>query len=275
MQPVALRRTRVHDDGMHDGFIAAASRYAVLDHPSIAKVIDLGAVDGRSYVATQLIDGHDLLAVLAKCAEKKVGFPTDVALYIVKHLLAALDHAHHGDVSVVHGDLSHSNVLVTARGEVLVTDFGMRLGSTRRRSSSGLNHARRGFACYLAPEQLRDGPIDTRTDLFAVGVVLYELVTGHVLFKGLDEQDLTEEVAEGAFAVPLEQYRADIHPLLSRIIHTALASDPDHRFATASAFSRAIDELLDAVHATLEPQFLSELIRRLFARASSNRHGAS
>ncbi len=270
-KPIMLRRTGSLDDGVHDKFLDGAMQYAVVHHASVAQVVDLGTIDGRSYIATDLVDGRDLLKVLARCAQMRFGFPTDVALHVLDRVLAALDAAHGTKdrkgrpVPIVHGDLCHSNVLLTEEGDVAVTDFAMGIASTRRRTANGLHQGSKNrFTCYSSPEQLRGEPATERSDVFLAGVLLYELVTGRVLFKARDEDDLIDVVASGRFEVPLERHRADLHPKLARIVHTALAADPAHRFESARAFSDAIQGLLESVHASVDRRFLAKLMKRLF-----------
>lgn len=270
-RPVVLRRTRTLHDGVHDGFLDAAIRYAVIRHPNVAEVVDLGALDGRSYVATERIVGRDLVRVLVRCTHKKVRVPTDVALYILLEVLAALEAAHDArdragrSLALVHGDLCHSNIILTAEGEVRVTDFEMQIGSTRRRSPRGLHYGTRGtFTCYRSPEQLRGEAASVRSDLFSAGIVLYELLTGQALFRDSDERALVKRIADERFEVPLTKARADLHPELVRIVHTALAARPEDRFATAADLRAAIAALLELAHATVEAQFLARFLKRLF-----------
>ena len=268
---VALRRTRSYDDGASDAFLRRAERYAMIRHPNVAEVKDLGALEGRSYIATEYVRGYNLLKVLARCGQKRLGFPTDVALFIVQRVLDALAHAHglstpRGEpLAVVHGDVSHSNILISPEGHVRLSDFDMGPASTRRRTPNGLNvGVGRGYSSYFSPEQARGEPADERSDLFSVGVILYELVTGHILFNAEEESGLLEQIAGGRYAIPLDRYRPDLHPMLAWIIRTALAPEPAERFASAASFSASIDELLGRVNARLERQFLHSLMQRLF-----------
>lgn len=269
--PVALRRTRALDDGPNEALLGRALRYALLRHPAIAEVKDLGTFQGRSYVATELVRGHNLLRVLARCGARRIGFPTDVALYIVRTLLTALEHAHGrtnkdgAPLPVIHGDLGHTNVLLTVEGEVRLTDFNLALGSTRKRTEAGTNQGLgKGFTSYLSPEQVRGEPLSPASDLFGIGILLYELVTGRVLFTGAREELLLEAVGQGAFEVPLERHRPDLHPALAAIIRQALAADPRARPGSAAEMIQAIDRLLALVRAQLGPSYLRNLMSRLF-----------
>ncbi len=265
---VALRRTRPLHDGEHEKLVEAACGYAVLKHDDVVPVLDFGCLGNRTYVATPLVRGRNLLEVLARCGRRKMGFPTDVALLVVRRALDALEHAH--AKRQTHGDLSHTNVLLTLDGDVMVADFGLRLASTRRRSPRGLDVGLgRGLASYLAPEQARGGAPSPSTDVFALGILLYELVTGRVLFSGADESQILEAVAEGSYEVPLEQHRPDLHPALTRLILTALAPDPRDRFADAGAFQAAIDELVDQLGVNLSRVLLNSFMGQLFSDRGS------
>jgi serine/threonine-protein kinase len=270
--PVALRQTRVYDDGANEIFSRGAERYAVLHHPNVVPVLDLGTIDAKSYVATSFVRGKNLLRVLARCGQKRLGFPTDVALYIVMKVLDALEYAHNvegrdGKLVVVHGDLCHSNILLTGRGEVLVSDFQMGTASTRRRTRRGIHRGGgKGFSAYVSPEQVRGEPVDERSDVFSLGVILYELVTGHLLFNAETEAKILSELGSASFDVPLSHHRPDLHATLASIIDQALAPDPSDRFEGATAFKAAIDGLLDEVGATLRPLYLSNFMETLFGK---------
>ena len=270
-QQVILRRARPCADGANEAVLDAARRYAVLHHANVAELVDFGALEGRSYLATQFIRGHNLLRVLGRCGQKKVGFPTDVALYVTQGILRALDHAHRqqdragAPFTVPHGDLTHTNVLVSMDGDVRVSDFGLALASTRRRTPQGVNLGfGRGYTAYMAPEQARGGPPTPATDLFQTGVLLYELVTGHVLFSHAHEDALVERLASGLYPVPLERYRPDLHPDLRDIILRALSAAPEDRFESARAFLHAIHALVDRVQVQLDALFAQRLMGMLF-----------
>lgn len=278
---VVLRQTRAYADGANEIFLARARQYAVLHHPNIVPVLDLGTIDGRSYVATRYVRGKNLLRVLARCGQKRLGFPTDVALYIVTKVLDALEHAHgltsrNGPLQILHTDVCHSNILVSGRGDVLVSDFQMGAGSTRRRTRRGINRGGgKGYSAYVSPEQVRGEPLDVRADIFSVGVVLYELVTGHLLFNSAVEAAILDALRHGTFEVPLERFRPDLHPSLGRIVKRALSPRPEDRFESATAFKAAIDDLLQEVGASLRPLFLANFMETLFGKEIAEMEGVA
>lgn len=278
---VVLRQTRPYADGANEVFLNRARQYAVLHHPNIVPVVDLGTIDGRSYVATQYVRGKNLLRVLARCGQKRLGFPTDVALYIVSKILDALEHAHQvesraGALRILHADVCHSNILLTGRGEVLLSDFQMATGSTRRRTRRGINRGGgKGYSAYVSPEQVRGEPLDVQTDIFSLGVVLYELVTGHLLFNSAVEAAILDALRRESFEVPLQEFRPDLHPSLARIVRTALSPRPEDRFESASAFKVAIDDLLQEVGASLRPLFLANFMETLFGKEIAEMEGVA
>jgi serine/threonine-protein kinase len=272
-QVVALRRTKPDrgDDRYAAEMLDSASRYAVLHHSNIVEVKDLGTLDERSYVATEFVRGKSLLSALAACGRLGHGFPTDVALYIASCALEALEYAHglkkaNGDpLGVIHRDLRHSNVLLSFDGSVRITDFEMGRVSTQQRTPRGVCiGGRQGFFSYLAPEQARQETIDARTDVFSLGIVLYELVTGRHLFSDRDEDALLERLKLGAYELPIARYRPDLNPELESIIRTALAPETGDRFGSASSFLGALNAFLESVHVSPSPRNLRELMEKLF-----------
>lgn len=272
---IVLRRTRAdHPDRERLGeeLLQKASRYAVLRHPSIAEVKDLGTLEGRGYVATEYVRGKSLLSALAACGRLGLGFPTDIALYIVARVLEALEHAHNfkgrdqRPLAIAHRDLRHSNVLLAPDGTVKVSDFEIGFASTHPRTSRGICvGGRQGFFSYLAPEQTRDpAAADGKSDLFSLGVVLYELVTGRHLFSDRNEDLLIQRLQQGQYDLPIARYRPDLHPELESIIRTALSADPSDRFGSAAAFLQALNAFLGSVGVTPGPEALRELMERLF-----------
>jgi serine/threonine protein kinase len=265
-----LRRTRACADGANEAVLDQAAHYALLQHTNVLNVVDFGALEGRTYVATEHVVGHNLLRVLGRCGQQKLGFPTDVALYVMQCILRALDRAHrlegvHGPIPFAHGDLCHTNVLISMEGDVQVADFGLALASTRRRSPRGVNIGlSKGYSCYLAPEQCRGELATPASDIFQAGIVLYELVTGHVLFGSSKEQTLLDRLTGGNYPVPLERFRPDLHPDLRAIILRALAARPEDRFEDARAFLVAIQKLVECVEVRLDALFARRLMDTLF-----------
>ena len=226
-------------------FIEEAKLCVSLRHPNIVQVYDLGEIDQQYFIAMEYVDGRDLLKTLAACGRKKIGFPTDIALYIVMEVLKGLEYAHKlikpdgQPLGIIHRDVSPSNVLLSFAGEVKIGDFGIAKATTREKTATGILKGKFG---YMAPEQVTGAPIDHKADIFAVGIVLYELLTGHRLFAGKNDLAVLERVRDAVVDPPPRFYRQDLDPELEAIVLKALARDSRHRFESAS-------ELHDAIHA--------------------------
>jgi serine/threonine-protein kinase len=150
-------------------------------------------------------------------------------------------------------------------GSVKVSDFEIGLASTHLRTPNGVCiGGRQGYFSYLAPEQTKDDPVDDRTDVFSVGVVLYELVTGRHLFSDKTEERLLARIAQGSYDLPIARYRPDLHSELASIIRTSLAPDPRDRFGSAAIFLEALSSFLTSVGVTPARDALRELMEKLF-----------
>ena len=168
---------------------------AALHHSNIVQVYDLGTEDGRPFIAMEFVDGLDLLQLLKECARKGVRLPVELVLYIIAEVAKGLDYAHHARndegqlLNIIHRDISPSNVLLSREGEVKITDFGVARFSVERGpvTRAGVLKGKMG---YMSPEQVKGGLFDGRSDLFALGVVLFESLTLKRLFLGENELKL-------------------------------------------------------------------------------------
>src|SRR6185436_13857005 len=152
-----------------------------LSHGNLVTVFDAGLQGDRIFLAMDYIDGRDLHAVWNRCAEVRTPFPVDIAVYVIKELCRGLAYAHaFEDLRLVHRDVSPGNVLLSFTGEVKLTDFGLATSELKmEKTAPGIIY---GKISYLSPEQARREPLDGRTDLYAAGILLWELLTGRQLF---------------------------------------------------------------------------------------------
>src|SRR4030095_14920925 len=210
--------------------IREARAAAALNHPHIISVHDFGEEQGIPFFVMELVDGPSL----AKAR------PTDLprVVEIACQICAALDHAHAN--GIVHRDLKPDNVLLSAagqRGNVKLADLGLALPAYGERiSRAGLIL---GTASYIAPEQALGQPVDGRTDLYSLGVLLYELTTGRLPFTGDDPLTIVSQHVH-APVVPPRALRPDLPRALGRVIMRLLAKDPAERFATATQTASAL-----------------------------------
>ena len=234
------------DETFVELFQREARLAAKLRHSNIVGVIDFGEVSGTSYMALELIDGADLDAVLEAQEGRRLSHE-HVAL-LAQELAAALDHAHNppretdsdgAEIgAIVHRDISPSNVLISRRGEVLLTDFGVAkavTGTSRKQS------AVKGKVPYMSPEQLRAGPIDGRADVFALGVVLYEALSGQRPYEGGNDPATIMLILQGEHP-SLPALVPEAPARLCALIERLIDPDPDARPASAAALVELLDE---------------------------------
>jgi hypothetical protein len=248
-------------------FIEEAKLCVALRHRNIVQVYDLGEIEQQYFIAMEYVDGRDLLKTLAACGRKKIGFPTDIALFIVMEVLKGLEHAHRlkssdgRPLGIIHRDVSPSNVLLSFDGEVKIGDFGIAKATTREKTATGILKGKFG---YMAPEQVTGAPIDHRADIFAVGILLYELLTGHRLFAGKNDLAVLERVRDAVIEPPPRKYRPDLDARLEAIVHRALARRPDERFQSASELHDALYDYVFQARALVGAPQLSRFLRGLF-----------
>ena len=239
-------------------FMEEARLAAQLRHSNITQVVDFGVVEGSHYLALELVDGMDLRSLLKHLRERGARLDPSVVAYVGTELAKALDFAHTPSGSryaVVHRDISPSNILASRAGEVYLTDFGIaRALGVKRQTESGVI---RGKVPYMAPEYALGGRFDARSDLFALGVVLFEMLAGHRPFDGATDLDTLQRIKDGNRKA-LGPLRPDAPPQLVKTIERMLAPDPSYRWQSAA-------EVLDALSAVAAPattgRVLGELVR--------------
>jgi formylglycine-generating enzyme required for sulfatase activity/tRNA A-37 threonylcarbamoyl transferase component Bud32 len=248
-RPVAIKTVRreLIERGDADVWLArfqhevrAAGR---LQHPNIVMVHDCGEADGTPFLVMEYVEGESLDQVLQQSA----GLALDEAIAIITPTLSALDFAHaHG---VIHRDIKLSNILRTESGLIKITDFGIAHIAESNLTSTG---AVLGTLSYMAPEQLMGRTVDRRADIFAAGVVLFELLGGTKPFEGgtLGERLVKMELRGPA---DIRSLNSAVPPALKQVLETALAFDPERRYASAAEFSRAIAEASIAPAAPAAP----------------------
>jgi serine/threonine-protein kinase len=225
------------DDSLRTRFRYEAVAAAKLSHPAIVATYDTGDDEGVAYIVMQLVHGPTLRRMM----DLRGPLPIDEAADITRQVAEALDHAHrHG---LVHRDIKPANVLVPPDGQVKVTDFGIAKAAGDEdltRTGSVIGTAR-----YLAPEQVNGGRVDGRADIYALGLLLYEMLAGSLPFSG-DTEIATAAARLTHDAEPVRVRRPDVPPALDAAVAHSLARDPDQRFPSARAFHDALDS---AAHA--------------------------
>ncbi|HEY5943845.1 MAG TPA: protein kinase [Kofleriaceae bacterium] len=246
-KPVALKRLLTHaaeDPDFVAAFVHEAQLAAKLRHPNIAQAYDLGRIDNTYYIAMELVPGPTLAQVMAASHDGAGAIPLPIALEILIQLCDALDHAHDlrddggRPLDLVHRDVSPMNVIISKTGIVKLIDFGIAKDrSARRQTQTGII---KGKHAYIAPEYTY-GQLDRRADLFGLGIVAHELLTGRRLFAGETAADTIHNVRTLNVAPP-SRYAAGISPQLDAIVLKALERDPEQRWQNAGDMRSALTE---------------------------------
>jgi serine/threonine-protein kinase len=249
-------------------FIDEARISTRLDHPNIVQVHDFEATDRGLFIVMELVDGPDLLAVLARCAKLKRYIEPELACYVAAHVLEALDYAHGAALpsgerlNIVHRDVSPSNILITRRGRVKLADFGIARATSLGRTEEVAAGTLKGKFGYMSPEQIRGDHLDGRSDVFSMGIVLAEMLMGKRLFTAPTDVELLLMVRRADLS-RLDEYGAHIPDELDAIVRQALSVDRDYRFPTASAFRDALVDWLSDSQSRTGAGRLAELLRLL------------
>lgn len=250
------------DIGLASVFIHESKLVIGVEHPNVAQIYDFGQVDNVYFLARELVIGCGLNALMALPEVSGQGLPPALALLIVNEVLEGLEQAHNarnhgGDLlGVTHRGVSPSNILLSMDGAVKLAGFGMSSPLERRiRSAPETVLDRLG---YLAPEQLGEGPVDHRADVFACGVVLWELLVGKALHVG-SASDLLRRTREARIEPPMRHNPA-IPVELNELVMGAMARDPGKRFASARDFSRLIFNYLLRHHSEASLYLLQEFL---------------
>jgi serine/threonine-protein kinase len=229
-------------------------------HPNIVTVYELGDHNGIPYIAMELVEGNPL----DKLLQKGEPIPMVECVRIVEELCAALSYAHRNNV--IHRDVKPANIFVQPDGRVKLLDFG--IARLEEKKSGDINLTRPGHIIgtlgYMAPERLRDKPVDGRSDIFAAGVVLYQLVCGQLPFSGEDSVVMQRIVNEPH--APLSSKCKDCPPALDTIVDRALAKSPDDRYSTAEDLGSDLSALIADIRQEEAKQLLPEAKRLMEAQ---------
>ncbi len=224
-----------------DLLITEAKLAARLDHANIVQVHDLGRIDGFLFIAMQYVEGFDLAELLRRCTRTKTALPVQYALLIVIETLRGLDYAHRKTtedgfaLGIVHRDVSPSNILISFEGEVKLCDFGIAHANDAVTNSAYSEDVIKGKAGYMSPEQAEGQPLDARADVFAIGIVLWELLAGKRLYKASPEAGSLLEQAKAARIPELPSRSLPLEEQLFAVVKKALAPNRDLRYPNARA----------------------------------------
>jgi serine/threonine protein kinase len=247
-RPVVLKRILaplVADPQFRNMLIDEGHVAMGLNHSNIVQVLDLGHVHGRYFLVMEFVDGWDLGQILARSVNAKFPLPPEIILYIAAEICRALAYAHSRTregqpLALVHRDVSPQNVLVSEQGEVKLTDFGIAKAMGRREHTH--QGVIKGKLAFMSPEQASGAVLDNRSDLFALGTMLYQFFTGRRPFEAPTDLESIVRVRECRFTPP-EQVRPNLHPDMAAIIKRAMQQKPAERFQSADEMMLAIENV--------------------------------
>ncbi len=259
----------VDDEEFANMFVDEAKLASQLSHPNIVQIYELGRYKEQLYIAMELIHGRDLRAIVRKAKKRGVALSPQFVAYVVAKTAEALDYAHRKTsidgrpLKLVHRDISPQNILVGYDGNVKVVDFGIAKADFRR-TMSRVGILKGKFA-YMAPEQVKTGEVDGRTDIFALGAVLYEAFAHRKLFYGESDFSILERVTNGT--LPDDRGAWDRLPeQVAKVVRRAVTVDPADRYQEASNMAEALEPLLIDGRTIYGPKQARELMRELFTQ---------
>ena len=266
---LVIKRILPHlaDEGqMTQMFMDEARLVAQLTHRNIGQVYELGEHDGEYYIAMEFIDGFDLADLQEALQKRGTSLPIAYAAKIIADILAALDYAHNftdrdgNPVGLIHRDVSPHNVLISNEGDVKLVDFGV--AKAEQNSHKTETGAVKGKFAYMAPEQIENKKLDRRVDIFSVGTLFFELLTGRKPF-GDDLKAVSMIISLDSPVPDPRDFRKDIPEPVAKIILGALTKDRDKRFSTAAEMEHEIHAYLRGAQEMVGTRELSVMVRQL------------
>ncbi len=241
-------------------------------HPNIVQLYESGEDSGQHYIAMELVEGRNLRQVLSKISQKQQRIPIPASCFIIEQAAAGLNYAHQfkdritGEpLNLVHRDVSPQNILVSYDGNIKVIDFGIAKAATNGEATRA--GVIKGKLSYLSPEQVMGDVLDGRSDIFALGIVLWELLTGKRLFvaDGDNEFQVLKMIEScTTYVKPPSTFNPEISKDLDAVVMQALARDPKKRFQNGEEMGRALRKLLAVEYSDFGPSDLSIFVKKLF-----------
>jgi eukaryotic-like serine/threonine-protein kinase len=278
---VALKRLHPYLTGTEqivDSFIREARLASQLQHENIAQTFELGKAEGTYFISMEYVPGPTLAQVMRQCELAAGAIPIPVALGILIQLCQALDYAHNRcddagrPLGIIHRDVSPANIVISNTGTVKLLDFGIAKVTGKVENDTPVGIVIKGKFNYIAPEYL-DGKLDLRADLFALGVIAHEMLTGKKLFDGEDDFQTSTLVIEMPIHPP-SRLRPQIPHELDQLVLTALQRDPDLRWRSASAMQAAVMQFGRETKLVATNQQIVEWVRWAFSQKRSAEHSA-
>lgn len=242
-----------------------------LNHNNVVSIYDFGVEQSQFFLVMDYVEGRNLRQIINELKKTNKYFTIDQALFLIKETAAGLDHAHRctdsttgRPLNITHRDMSPQNIMVSFEGEVKVIDFGIAKAETDGEATKA--GTLKGKFSYMSPEQAEGQPIDPRTDVFALGIVLWELLANDRLFTGSNEAVILRKVRDCQIP-PIRKINPTVPQELERIVMKALAKDRNVRYQTAANFHRDLNRFLNTQYPEFSPQDFSLFVRECFKTA--------
>jgi serine/threonine protein kinase len=264
-----ILRSRAHDQSFVRMFLDEARLAAQLQHPNIAQVYDIGKLGDSYFFTMEYVHGETVRALLQRSHALRAPIPIASVLVVIAGAAAGLHHAHERigldgrPLGIVHRDVSPSNLIVSYEGGVKLVDFGV--AKAAHRSQETRSGTVKGKISYLSPEQCRGAPIDRRSDLFSLGIVLWEMLTTERLYKRDSDFNAMAAIVSDAAPAPSTR-RPEIPPELDALVLRLLDKDPEARFQSADQVHEAIETIAVRLGTALSSAALARYLRELFGQ---------
>ena len=268
---IAIKRilpNMADDDEFINMFVDEARIAVQLSHANIVQIYELGKFEGQYYIAMEYVSGKDLRQILDFYRKRDELLPLPAAAYLASKICDGLDYAHSKvdptgrPMNVIHRDVSPQNILVSFEGAVKITDFG--IAKAEDRASKTQAGVLKGKFGYMSPEQVRGLDIDHRSDIFALGILMYEMLTGKRLFLGESDFSTLEKV-RNAEVVPPSEHNPDIPPAFEAVLLKTLARERDQRYQAASDLHDDLQQFLIEDNTIFNTKRLAGLLQSQFS----------
>ncbi len=266
---IAIKRVLPHlvvEKDLVNSFIDEAKLAAYLQHQNIVQIYDFGNMEGAYFIAMEYLFGKDLKQIISQSKKNNLSLGMDNILYITSQVCAGLNYAHNlkdfhkKPLNIIHRDIGPQNIFVTYDGQVKIIDFSIAKAAIQDTTTQV--GSIKGKVAYMSPEQARGEQIDFRSDIFSLGIVLYEMTTGERMYKG-NTFEAYAKAREAEFE-PLEQFNIILPRKLHRILNNALTKDRGYRYKSAAQMQSDINSLLSDLSFQPGDRALSKYMNKLF-----------
>ena len=249
-------------------FLAEARIICNISHENIVKIYDFGKFEDQYFIAMEYVFGQNLGTILSKVAERDQIMPLNLTIEIISAVLCGLDHAHNAQdrngnfLNIVHLDMNPNNILISYEGKIKVVDFGIANANYTKKLK--VDSGVQGTYAYLSPEQCMGKAVDRRSDIFSVGIILYEMLTGQTLYKQMDNDMAIMNAILNDEIEPINELMPEIDPNLAKIVMKALEKNPNRRYASAMDMREDLLKIYNSLEFDPDSEMLPAFVKKLF-----------